>query len=87
MTSPVNTAIAKPSFWSGTHSGRQIATAEHGSGWVVYIDRVMEANRTFASSEDAVRWLHRKIDDAAFDNRAAMLCARRGRKVARQLAA
>jgi len=87
MTSPVNTVIPQTSFWSGTYHGRQIATAEHSSGWVVYLDRVMEANRTFATCEDAVRWLHRKIDDAAFDNRAAMLCAGRARKTARRLAA
>ena len=42
----------------------------------VYLDNVMQANRLFATSEDAFHWLRRKVDDAAFDNRIAMLCKR-----------
>lgn len=75
MQSPITTTNSQASFWSGSYNGRQIATAQHSTGWVVYLDRVMEANRTFADSADAIRWLQRKIDDASFDNRAAMLCS------------
>jgi hypothetical protein len=27
----------------------------------------MQPNRAFASIDDAIRWLHRKVDDVAFD--------------------
>jgi hypothetical protein len=33
-------------------------------------------HRAFASIEDAIRWLHRKVDDVAFDSRIALLCSR-----------
>jgi hypothetical protein len=36
----------------------------------------MQPNRAFGSVEDAIRWLHRKVDDVAFDSRIAMLCSR-----------
>jgi hypothetical protein len=68
----------QPTFWSGTYHGRQIATSRHSLGWVVYMDQVMLANRTFEGIEDAIRWLQRKVDDDAFDTRAAVLCRGRG---------
>ena len=77
MDCAFNTANVPPTFWSGTHLGRKIATSRHNDGWVVYIDLVMQANRTFAGIEDAIRWLQRKVDDADFDSRAAALCKRR----------
>ncbi len=76
MDSKFNTANVPTNFWSGTFFGRQIATSRHSLGWVVYIDRVMQANRTFACMEDAIRWLQRKAEDAAFDSRVAMICKR-----------
>jgi hypothetical protein len=36
----------------------------------------MQANKLFAGSEDAFRWLRRKADDAAFDSRNTLLSKR-----------
>lgn len=70
-----NAVSASATFWSGVHCGRQIAASHHSNGWVVYIDRVMQMNRTFGSPEDAIRWLQRKVEDAEFDTRAALFSA------------
>jgi hypothetical protein len=77
-------AKAASNFWSDTYHGRKIAAYLQGSDWLVYLDIVMLPNRALASIEDAVRWLHRKVDDGAFDSRIATLCSRhagRRRKV------
>ena len=58
-----------PDFLSETYHGRQIAAYRHSQGWLVYLDRVMQQNRQFATAEDAVKWLRRKIDDRDFDER------------------
>jgi hypothetical protein len=68
---------ARTDFWSDTYRGRPIAAYRHWMGWLVYIDHIMQANRTFLELEDATRWLRRKVDDAAFDSRIALLCSRR----------
>jgi hypothetical protein len=52
------------------------ADPHHSLGWLIDIDPVMQANRTFASFENVDRWLRRKTDAAAFDRRIAMLCRR-----------
>ena len=52
-----------------TYNGRRIAAFQHSLGWHVYLDNVMQANRLFASSEDALRCLRRMMDDVAFDGR------------------
>jgi len=49
-------------FWSDTYRGHSIATLNHGRGWLVYLDHVLQHNKLFASSEAAVRWLRRQID-------------------------
>jgi hypothetical protein len=67
---------ATSTFLAESYKGRRIATFRHSLGWHVYLDNVMQANRLFASSEDAFRWLRRKVDDAAFDSRIALLCKR-----------
>ena len=75
MFHPVSTANATSNFWSDTYHGRQIAAYHQGSDWLVYLDNVMQPHRAFASIEDAIRWLHRKVDDVAFDSRIAVLCS------------
>lgn len=75
MSNFLDTASASATFWSGVHRGRPIAVSHHGNGWVVYIDRVMQTNRTFGSSGDAIRWLQRKVEDVNFDTRAAQFSA------------
>jgi hypothetical protein len=57
------------------YKGRRIAAFQHSLGWRVYLDNVMQAS-IFASSEEAFRWLRRKVDYAAFDSRIALLCKR-----------
>jgi len=67
---------ATSTFLAETYKGRRIAAFRHSLGWHVYLENVIRANRLFASSEDAFRWLRRKVDDAAFDSRIGLLCKR-----------
>jgi hypothetical protein len=76
MSNSLHQAGTATNFLAETYKGRRIATFRHSLGWHIYLDNVMQANRLFASSEDAFHWLRRKVDDAAFDNRIAMLCKR-----------
>ena len=49
-------------FWSDSYRGHSIATLNHGSGWLVYLDHVLQHNKLFATAESAVMWLRRQID-------------------------
>jgi hypothetical protein len=69
---------SRSDFWSDIYRGIPIAAYRHSMGWLVYIDHVMQANRTFAELEDATRWLRRKVDDAAIESPIARLGIRRG---------
>ncbi len=53
------------SFWSDSYRGHSIATLNHGSGWLVYLDHVLQHNKLFATAEAAVTWLRRQIDRTA----------------------
>lgn len=72
MSPQIQALIADQEFVSESYHGRQVATFHHGQEWLVYIDRVMQPDRLFACAEDALRWLHRKVDDATFDARASL---------------
>jgi hypothetical protein len=76
MSKPIHNSNTNSAFWCETYHGRQIAIYQNSFGWVAYIDRVMQANRTFAAIEDAIRWLRREVDDATFDSRMAVLRGR-----------
>jgi hypothetical protein len=52
-------------FWSDSYRGHTIATLNHGRGWLVYVDHVLQHNKLFASAEAAVTWLRNQIDSAA----------------------
>jgi hypothetical protein len=52
----------QPRFWSTTYGGHHIATFCHRTGWLVYLDRVMQENTLFATAEDATTWLRRTVD-------------------------
>jgi hypothetical protein len=52
-------------FWSDRYHGHTIATLNHGNGWLVYLDHVLQHNKLFATAEAAVAWLRRQIDTAA----------------------
>jgi len=49
-------------FWSDSYRGRTIATLNHGSGWLVYVDHVLQHNKLFVTAEAAVTWLRRQVD-------------------------
>jgi hypothetical protein len=49
-------------FWSGSYRGHCIATLNRGSGWLVYLDHVLQHNKLFATADAAVTWLHQQID-------------------------
>ena len=51
-------------FWSDSYRGRTIATLNHGSGWLVYVDHVLQHNMLFVTAEAAVAWLRRQVDSA-----------------------
>jgi hypothetical protein len=49
-------------FWSGSYRGHSIATLNRGSGWLVYLDHVLQHNKLFATADAAVGWLRQQID-------------------------
>ena len=49
-------------FWSDSYRGHSIATLNHGSGWLVYLDHVLQHNKLFVSAEAAVMWLRNQVD-------------------------
>jgi hypothetical protein len=57
-------------FWSDSYRGHTIATLNHGNGWLVYLDHVLQHNKLFATAEAAVAWLRRQIDTTAEPSRA-----------------
>jgi hypothetical protein len=52
-------------FWSDNYRGHSIATLNHGRGWLVYLDHVLQHNKLFASAEAAAAWLRQQIDSSA----------------------
>jgi hypothetical protein len=49
-------------FWSGSYRGHSIATLNRGSGWLVYLDHVLQHNKLFVTADAAVDWLRQQID-------------------------
>ena len=52
----------RPEFWSDSYHGHTIATLNHGSGWLVYLDHVLQHNMLFVTAEAAVTWLRQRVD-------------------------
>ena len=52
-------------FRSETYRGHNIAVLNHGGGWLVYLDHVLQPRMLFASAEAAVAWLRGRIDRPA----------------------
>jgi hypothetical protein len=48
-------------FWSDIYRDRPIAISNHHGRWLVYLDHVLQ-RAVFATPEDAVFWLTRRID-------------------------
>ena len=53
-----------PEFWSDSYHGHTIATLNHGRGWLVYVDHVLQHNKLFETAEAAVAWLRGQVDIA-----------------------
>ncbi len=51
-------------FWSDRYRGHAIATLNHGKGWLVYLDHVLQHGKLFVTAEAAVNWLRQRIDAA-----------------------
>ncbi|HWB46998.1 MAG TPA: hypothetical protein VG900_16310 [Hyphomicrobiaceae bacterium] len=49
-------------FWSETYRGHHIAVLSRGDGWLVYLDHILQHGLLFATREQAVAWLRRKVD-------------------------
>ncbi len=49
-------------FWSDNYHGHSIATLNHGRGWLVYLDHVLQHNKLFATAEAAAAWLKQQVD-------------------------
>jgi hypothetical protein len=49
-------------FWSDSYRGHSIATLNHGRGWLVYLDHVLQHNKLFETADAAVAWLRSQID-------------------------
>jgi hypothetical protein len=49
-------------FWSDTYRGHSIATLNHGRGWLVYLDHVLQHNKLFVTAEAAASWLRKQVD-------------------------
>jgi hypothetical protein len=49
-------------FWSDSYRGHRIATLNRGSGWLVYLDHVLQHNKLFATAEAATTWLRDQVD-------------------------
>lgn len=49
-------------FWSDSYRGHNIATLNHGSGWLVYLDHVLQHNKLFVTADAAVAWLRHQVD-------------------------
>jgi hypothetical protein len=49
-------------FWSGTYRGHPIAILNHNTGWLVYLDHMLQPRLLFDTAEAAKTWLQRKID-------------------------
>jgi len=77
MVTPSQTELTTPDFWSDTFQGHDIAVFRHIRGWLVYIDQVMQPNRQFATAQDAIVWLHRKIEGKDADSRAILFNRRK----------
>lgn len=52
-------------FISDTYRGHQIAVLNHGGGWLVYLDHILQNRLKFATSDAAIAWLRRKVEDMA----------------------
>jgi hypothetical protein len=58
----MQSTIQQEDFWLGRYRGHTLAVLRHRSGWLVYLDHVLQHRLVFETSEAAVAWLRRRID-------------------------
>ena len=58
-------------FWTSSYRGHSIATLSQGSGWLVYLDHVLQHDKLFATADAAVNWLHQQVDGSPEHSRPA----------------
>jgi len=51
-----------PEFWADTYAGKPIAIFNRRGRWHVYIDHALQHGVQFASADEAIAWLTRRID-------------------------
>ena len=49
-------------FWSMSYCGHEIAVQRHYSGWLVYLNQVMQHGMLFEDARSAANWLRRQVD-------------------------
>ena len=52
-------------FWSMSYRGQEIAVQYHYSGWLVYLNKVIQHGILFGDARAAANWLRRKVDEQA----------------------
>lgn len=50
-------------FISDTYRGHQIAVLNHGGGWLVYLDHILQNKLKFATAEAAIAWLRQRVEN------------------------
>jgi hypothetical protein len=55
----------EPEYWSDVYCGRQIAIFHRYGRWHVYLDHVLQHNVVFVTSQHAIAWLVRRVDEGA----------------------
>lgn len=58
----MNDPDTREPFISDTYRGHQIATLNHGGGWLVYLDHILQNRLKFATAEAAIAWLRRQVE-------------------------
>lgn len=56
-------------FIADTYRGHRIAVLNHGGGWLVYLDNILQNRLKFATAEAAITWLRRRVEDMAAGQR------------------
>lgn len=62
MSETTDTTGETRTYWSDIYRGRHIATLQHATVWLAYLDKVLQTNLRFATAADANAWLRRRID-------------------------
>ena len=62
MTNVMEKSSQPFEFWSMSYRGHDMAVQRHNSGWIVYINKVMQHGMRFDDARSAANWLRRNVD-------------------------